>query len=125
MFKGDRLFSFVFLVAILAGAAFGWYQNIPTPEERRWETYCYCHGEQAQFINVPLLGHNNWFVKVKDGQPGWWYLRGEPRTEESSCLLFFYWYQRDLDGDGIKEKGWPHAEFVDDEFDHCCKDNGF
>lgn len=99
-----------------------YFDSIPTPAERRWETYCYADGEKALIHDFP---GGLTFVEVPGGQPGWWYLRGEIKRRASSCLLLFYWYQRDMDGDGVKERGFPHAQYVGDGFDHCCDDGGF
>lgn len=114
-----RLITFLILCA-------AWYINIPGPDERRWETYCYPDAGQAETATIlEAGGYDLTFVQYEEGQPGWWYLRGEGYSSESPCLLQHYFYQVDFDGDGAKDKAWPFAEFVSPETDHCCSMGGY
>jgi hypothetical protein len=41
---------------------------------------------------------------------------------KTGCLLLHDYYMTDQNGDGIKDKYHPFAEFGNDEINHCCID---
>ena len=114
----------VFLFVV--GTLVFYYVSIPTPNEKRWETYCYPNGELADVKTiVEYGGYDLNILTLETGQKGFWYLKGEIKTEPSSCLLMNHWYTQDFDGDGIKDKGFPFAEYIEDSENHCCTRGGF
>ena len=40
--------------------------------------------------------------------------------QKTGCLLLHDYYLEDRNGDGIKDRYHRFAEFVDNNFDHCC-----
>lgn len=116
----------LFLLGLFLAIWLAWYLSIPGPDQRRWETYCYPDGARAQVVEIAQLGgYDLRVLQMRDGQPGWWYLRGDAYSPEKSCLLLHYWYQFDIDGDGLKDQGWPFAEYIPTGADHCCTMGGF